>query len=130
MKHLWIDVYCNFFLKSYKTFKHFNKKEKCRMIQSDLLDKVYLAFQNLDGWQDSVLEFNVLDGYNGNLHLVASLDLETKNSSSYVKIDIEIFDENLNEYVVETQQIVYLDGDDTDVGLVLDFLQTQIECAM
>jgi len=97
------------------------------MIQSDLLDKVYLAFQNLDGWQDSVLELNVLDGYNGNLHLVASLDLETKNS--YVKIDIEIFDETLNEYVVETQQIVYLDGND-DVALVLDFLQTQIECAM
>ena len=67
------------------------------MIKSDLLDKVYLAFQNLDGWQDSVLELNVLDGYNGNLHLVASLDLETKNSSSYVKIDIEIFDETLNE---------------------------------
>jgi len=97
------------------------------MIQSDLLDKVYLAFQNLDGWQDSVLELNVLDGYNGNLHLVASLDLETKNS--YVKIDIEIFDETLNEYVVETQQTVTLDGND-DVRLVLDFLQTQIECAM
>lgn len=100
------------------------------MIKSDLLDKVYLAFQNLDGWQDSVLELNVLDGYNGNLHLVASLDLETKNSSSYVKIDIEIFDETLNEYVVETQQIVTLDGLDTDVGLVLDFLQTQIGYAM
>jgi len=97
------------------------------MIQSNLLDKVYLAFQNLDGWQDSVLELNVLDGYNGNLHLVASLDLETKNS--YVKIDIEIFDETLNEYVVETQQTVTLDGND-DVRLVLDFLQTQIECAM
>ena len=99
------------------------------MIKSDLLDKVYLAFQNLDGWQDSVLELNVLDGYNGNLHLVASLDLETKNSSSYVKIDIEIFDETLNEYVVETQQTITLDGND-DVRLVLDFLQTQIGYAI
>lgn len=99
------------------------------MIKSDLLEKVYQGFQNLDGWQDSALELNVLDGYSRNLHLVASLDFETK-VTSYVKIDIEIFNETLNEYVVETQQIVHLEGDDdTDVGLILDFLQDQIEYA-
>jgi hypothetical protein len=99
------------------------------MIKSDLLEKVYQGFQNLDGWQDSALELNVLDGYSRNLHLVASLDFETK-VSPYVKIDIEIFNETLNEYVVETQQIVHLEGDDdTDVGLILDFLQDQIEYA-
>jgi hypothetical protein len=47
-----------------------------------------------------------------------------------VKIDIEIFNETLNEYVVETQEIVHLEGDDdTDVGLILDFLQDKIEYA-
>jgi hypothetical protein len=97
------------------------------MIKTDLLEKVYLAFQNLDGWQDCELHEPILDAWSGNLHLIAILEYYTEKK---VQVDIEIFDENIKDYVVETQQIICLDGDiDTDVGLVLDFIQDQIEYA-
>ena len=96
------------------------------MIKTDLLKKVLLAFQNLDGWQDSVLEYSILDAWNNNLHLIASLVFDT----NLVKIDIDIYDENIDEYAVEIEEVLLLDTDvDTNVGLILDFLQTQIEYA-
>lgn len=96
------------------------------MIEKDLLKKVLLAFQNLDGWQDSVLEHSILDAWNDNLHLIASLVFD----NTRIKIDIDIYDENIDMYVVETEEIICLEGDDdTNVEMILDFMQTQIEYA-
>lgn len=97
------------------------------MIKNDLLQKVLDHIQSLDGWQDMELHHSALHGCNGNLSFFANLKFDTKNKSSFVKIDVDIFDENMEASVVETQQIIYLEDDDEmDAVSIFDFLQTQI----
>lgn len=97
------------------------------MIKNDLLQKVLGHIQSLDDWQDMELSRSALHGSNGNLNFFANLKFDTKNKSSFVKIDVDIFDESMEESVVETQQIIHLEDDDEmDAVSIFDFLQTQI----
>jgi len=73
------------------------------MTKNSLLQKVLVHVQSLDGWQDMELNHSAMHGCNGSLQFFAHLKFDTKNTS-FVKIDVDIFDENLDASVVETQQ--------------------------
>jgi len=99
------------------------------MTKNSLLQKVLVHVQSLDGWQDMELNHSAMHGCNGSLQFFAHLKFDTKNTS-FVKIDVDIFDENLDASVVETQQIIHLENaDDIDTTSIFDFLQTQISYA-